>query len=206
MVATKRSRTYEKESNVCLLMLAILIMWAAAVATIYPCKYATYGVIMVAASQLVLYMISIFLMFYVKKANMECWRHNRCSLEFSHMYQVRENIETSMSLFRVFAGVIVQSMIGWASLLVANTYKSVFQNLIFYRVFYFVYDMNLAITPISIPLLLFFCNRKINTAFKRQYSKVFHRKQNSAHAARNLVGLDGNKLHVDASLPSKCYC
>ncbi|CAJ0604851.1 unnamed protein product [Cylicocyclus nassatus] len=84
-------------------------------------------------------------------------------------------------------------------------FRSVVRNLIFYRLFYFVFDIVTALTPISMPLLLFFCNRKLKTSFKRQYSVLRKKKNSAVQAVSNLIGLDGNKLHVDSREEANVY-
>ncbi|CAJ0604850.1 unnamed protein product [Cylicocyclus nassatus] len=201
VTASRRSRTYEKESNVFLITFSIFFLWCLAVSTIYPYETYSLGPIIVAASQVVLYIISIFLMVYVRRTNLNYWHLNRCSLEFSHTYQLRENIETSLSLFKCFVGLIVESTIGWASLFLAHIFRSFVEEPMLQRIFNFVFDISLTVTPISMNLLLFFCNRKLNTAFKRQYSRVFRKKQGATSGVvRSLVGLEGNNLSVDINL------
>ncbi|KHJ91556.1 hypothetical protein OESDEN_08577 [Oesophagostomum dentatum] len=73
--------------------------------------------------------------------------------------------------------------------------------MLLYRIFAFLYDVSLALAPTTIPMLLILYDGKVNAALKRRFNKVFHREERS----RNLIGLEGNQLQVDAKHETETY-
>ncbi|KAK6738316.1 hypothetical protein RB195_020434 [Necator americanus] len=172
LLASKRSRTYEKETHIKLAIFSLLIM----------------------------------LMIYVRRTNMKLWRHSRGTLDVSHEYQIRENAETALALYRGFVLIALQSLIGLTAITISNAFRLVDPIPILEKIFGAIFNLTAALPLTTAPLILYLCSDKVNAAVKRQYRKVFYSKAEAKRASqRELVGLDGNQLQIKTNEEANVY-
>ncbi|EPB78288.1 hypothetical protein ANCCEY_02590 [Ancylostoma ceylanicum] len=177
ILATKRSKTYENEKNITLLIPSVSLMWCISIAVVFIPNTSAKRTVIVASSFLVFYAVSI---------------------------TVRENVETAFSLFRCFVFIALQSIFGWSAVVVYNVFRLLRPIPFLEGVTGFIFDVDTALSSTTIPIFLYLCSDKVRSAFKKQYSRVFQRKLKNS-SSRNLVGLEGNQLRVDAKEEANVY-
>lgn len=202
LFASKRSMTYEKESNTPLILLFVLLLWVLAMAIIYLPQLTKIPSAVTISSYILSYFSSILIMMHVRRTNFALWKMNRGLLKVSHNYQVRENIETALSLCRCFIIFSIQTIIGWIGLMVYSLLSKQDSMSIAVKVAGFIFDISFALSPITIAVVLYLFNEKVRSACRKQLNAVLRLRLDYD---RHLVGLDGSNLKVDVKQQANTY-
>ncbi|KAJ1364623.1 hypothetical protein KIN20_024748 [Parelaphostrongylus tenuis] len=188
LLAVIRSRTYEKETNVVLLLILIILVWTFSYFVMFLPQFTAVSSMSVCLSFFPIYFFITTLIAYIRHSNLELWRRNRGVLQFSHSYQVRDNVETARWLFRFMTIFSILILTGWTSLIIHIYLLEKHSALIVIKSVGFVFDISIALLTTATTFVLYYYNNKVNIAVKR--FRLHHVNVRS----NNIVGLEGNQL------------
>ncbi|WKX98024.1 hypothetical protein Q1695_013596 [Nippostrongylus brasiliensis] len=159
---------------------------------------------------LLIYGISIALMFYVRKTNLKIWKSNRGKLLVSQNYQVHENVRSARFLYKCFVVFAGQTFIGWCCLVVYLIFKRVYQVPILEKVFGFVFDIMLASQTTAMPLTIVKYSDKLCMQFRQTVAEIhFYFRPNTGpkgeQRSHHLVDLEGRNLRIETREETKTY-
>ncbi|WKX98015.1 hypothetical protein Q1695_013592 [Nippostrongylus brasiliensis] len=120
---------------------------------------------------LLIYGISIALMFYVRKTNLKIWKSNRGKLLVSQP-RPSDGPQSARFLYKCFVVFAGQTFIGWCCLVVYLIFKRVYQVPILEKVFGFVFDIMLASQTTAMPLTIVKYSDKLCMQFRRTVAEV----------------------------------
>ncbi|WKX98016.1 hypothetical protein Q1695_013592 [Nippostrongylus brasiliensis] len=166
LLATVRSRTYEKENHPFQILAVVLSTWIFSYLVVISLRDQVFTNFLAAFIFLLIYGISIALMFYVRKTNLKIWKSNRGKL------LVHENVRSARFLYKCFVVFAGQTFIGWCCLVVYLIFKRVYQVPILEKVFGFVFDIMLASQTTAMPLTIVKYSDKLCMQFRRTVAEV----------------------------------
>ncbi|CAJ0605375.1 unnamed protein product, partial [Cylicocyclus nassatus] len=110
-VATIRSRTYENEGNIVLVIVLVIGLWGLSYGMIYSLKALNAPDTVIALLASVIYIPAIGLLMRVRSANISKWKGHRGTLQFSQSYQIRENVTSATCLYKCFVVYSIQVLL-----------------------------------------------------------------------------------------------
>ncbi|VDL64081.1 unnamed protein product [Nippostrongylus brasiliensis] len=210
LLATVRSRTYEKENHPFQILAVVLSTWIFSYLVVISLRDQVFTNFLAAFIFLLIYGISIALMFYVRKTNLNIWKSNRGKLLVSQNYQVHENVRSARFLYKCFVVFAGQTFIGWCCLVVYLIFKRVYQVPILEKVFGFAFDIMLASQTTALPLTIVKYSDKLCMQFRRTVADIhFYFRPNTGpkgeQRSHHLVDLEGRNLRIETREETKTY-
>ncbi|WKX98014.1 hypothetical protein Q1695_013592 [Nippostrongylus brasiliensis] len=171
LLATVRSRTYEKENHPFQILAVVLSTWIFSYLVVISLRDQVFTNFLAAFIFLLIYGISIALMFYVRKTNLKIWKSNRGKLLVSQP-RPSDGPQSARFLYKCFVVFAGQTFIGWCCLVVYLIFKRVYQVPILEKVFGFVFDIMLASQTTAMPLTIVKYSDKLCMQFRRTVAEV----------------------------------
>ncbi|KAJ1358655.1 hypothetical protein KIN20_017133 [Parelaphostrongylus tenuis] len=197
LLAVMRSRTYEKEKNVLLLLFSIFCTLIYSFIIAYLPAFTTFSKFLACCSYLIVSAISIMTIVYIRRSNLALWRSKRGVLDISHNYQVRENVETAMWLFRFMSISFGQTLIAWTAVMVTMYFMEA-KVPVLEKTFAFVFNLCISLLPTTSSIVLYYHNNKINAAYKQCFSRCScYGPEGVLRHTDKIVGFEGNQLRFD---------
>ncbi|KAL6736848.1 hypothetical protein Aduo_007153 [Ancylostoma duodenale] len=168
-LATIRSRTYENESHILQICVAILGIWIFSYFVVTTLRHQLFTNFLAAFIFLTIYGVSIL---------------------------VRENVTSARYLYTCFVVFSIQTLIGWICLVLYLVFKRVLHVPMLEKIFGFVFDILLASQTTSIPLVIFFNNAQLKEQLRRILSACC---SIASHHTNYILDLEGRNMKVSVS-------
>ncbi|CAI4233395.1 unnamed protein product [Auanema sp. JU1783] len=199
LVATIRADRYEAENHAIVVLVSIFILWVTVCYVIFKYKDGPASRFLIVGALTFPIISAIVVMFFVRTLNYRNWQNNRGELSVGHVYQLRENVITSLALSKCFFFMTVQTTICLISYFGYALARFIYLNIWLEKFTGFIFDVGVATSPFTVCITLSIYHPKVKLRIIRYYREAWNAlygSEKNMEEPVEIIDLDGRVVTV----------